>query len=141
MEKKLGIVSNKEEVTNAFQYPNAPCDSVVVMTDVPHLIKNLRNHIVNGQSIRIPPETVVQFRLPTDVVSVEPLQRLVEYQADKELKPAPKLTSKHLQPSHFEKMKVSQALNVFSHSVAARLRLMVETNGWDKMCAHHCLVS
>ena len=34
---KNSVVSNKEEVTNAFQHRNAPCDSVVVMADVPHL--------------------------------------------------------------------------------------------------------
>jgi hypothetical protein len=47
------------------------------------------------------------------------------YQQDLELKPAPNLTLKLLEPLHFDKMKVSLALHVFSHSVSSALTLMV----------------
>ena len=76
--------------------------------------------------IILPDYIVSKFNLPCCVVNVEPLKRLVEFQANHELKPAPNLTSKHLQPSHFDKMKVSAALNVFSHSVSSSIKLMVD---------------
>ena len=77
-----------------------------MLADVPHIVKHLRNHIVNGQDIVLPDDVVHEFGLPCNVVSVAPLYVLVKYQANKGLKPALKLTEKHLRPSHFEKMKV-----------------------------------
>jgi hypothetical protein len=138
MWKKLGIVSGKDALVNCFAHPCVAGTFVYVLADVPHLVKNLRNHIVNGQVITLPPHVVKQYSLPSDTVSVEPLKKLVDYQSDKDLKPAPNLNAKHLQPSHFDKMKVSNALNVFSHSVSAALRLMVETENWDKSVLTTC---
>ena len=124
MSRKLGISCGPcVETVNQFVHP---CDaqlSVCVKADVPHVIKNVRNLIVNGQHITLSAQTVSKFNLPSAVVSVEPIKRLVEYQKDRDLKPAPNLTAKHLQPSHFDKMKVSHALDLFIHSVSAALKL------------------
>ena len=132
MWNKLGVVSSKDALVNCFAHPCVADSFVYVLADVPHLVKNLRNHVVNGQVITLPSYVVQRFSLPCSVVSVDPLKQLVDYQSDKDLKPAPKLGAKHLQPSHFDKMKVSNALNVFSHSVSAALQLVVETENWDK---------
>ena len=53
------------------------------------------------------------------------IKHLVEYQANKHLLLAPKLTAGSISPSHFDKMKVGQALNFFSKSVSAGIRFMV----------------
>lgn len=132
MWKKLGILGGKRAVTiNSFPHPVNPHIKICVLADVPHVIKNVRNHLVNGQTITLPMNVVQKFNLPCNTVTIEPLKKLVEYQQDKDLKPAPNLTAKHLDPSHFDKMKVSHALNIFSHSVSAALKLMVETRQWD----------
>jgi hypothetical protein len=73
---------------------------------------------------------VKHYSLPSDTLSVEPLKKLVNYQSDKDLKPATNLNPKHLQPSHFDKLEVSNALNVFSHLISAALWL--ETENWGK---------
>ena len=139
MWKKLGIVCGKQAVTiNSFPHPCIPEYKICVLADVPHVIKNVRNHLVNGQNIVLPMHFVQKFNLPCDTVCIAPLKKLVEYQKDKDLKPAPNLTAKHIDPSHFDKMKVSQAMNIFSHSVSAALRLMVETNNWDRNILTTC---
>jgi hypothetical protein len=132
MWKELGIVCGKQAVTiNSFPHPCIPDYKICVLADVPQVIKNVRNHLVNGQNIVLPMHFVQKFNLPCDTVCIAALKKLVEYQKDKDLKPASNLTAKHIDPSHFDKMKVSQAMNIFSHSVSAALRLMVETN-WDR---------
>jgi len=123
MWKSLGIVSTRETCVPSFPHPSQPDKSVYVLADVPHLVKNLRSHIVNGQDIVLLGDVVNQHSLPTNVVNVGSLKHLVEYQADKDIKPAPKLSDKHLEPSHFEKMKVSHAMAIFSNSVSAALRV------------------
>jgi len=124
--KTLRIVCGQEKCIPSFTHPSAPEKAVYVFADVAHLVKNLRNHIVNGQSTVLPNTVVNEFSLPTSIVSVEPLRSLVQYQADKALKPAPKLSQKHLQLSHFDKMKVAHAMAIFSKAVSAALHLLVE---------------
>jgi hypothetical protein len=132
MWKKLGISCGRGvSCVNKLVHPCSPDNTVCVLADVPHLIKNVRNHVVNGQEIILPGSIVSKYNLPSPVISIDPIRRLVEYQKNKDLKPAPNLTEKHLQLSHFDKMKVSQALNIFSHSVSSALKLMVETEKWD----------
>ena len=43
-----------------------------------------------------------------------------------------KLAPSCIRPSHFDKMKVSNALNLFSHSIGAGLRYLVESEGHNK---------
>lgn len=127
----MGIVSSKEVTTDSIPHPIIPNERVHVLADVSHLVKYLRNHLVNGQDI-VPTKNIVgRFDLPNSLVTGEPLKKLVNYQKDN-LKPAPNLTEKHLQLSHFDKMKVSTALNVFSHSVSSSLKLMVNSLNWSK---------
>ena len=124
--KKLGIISSKDNISEHFSHPCRPDEPVFVIADVPHLVKNLRNHTVGDQPIILPDDVVAKFDLPGNTVCAKPLKQLVTYQENCELKPAPNLTSKHLQLPHFEKMKVSAALNVFSHSVSASIELLVD---------------
>ena len=69
--------------------------------------------------------------MPSDTINIEPICKLAVFQQDLDLKPAPNLTLKLLEPSHFDKMKVSMALHVFSHSVSSAFRLMVEVEKWN----------
>jgi hypothetical protein len=132
MWKEFGISCNKNSaMVNKIPHPCNPDKSLYVLADVPHIIKNLRNHLANGQSIIIPPNLMKKHNLTSNIVNIEPLRKLALYQQDLDLKPAPKLTLKLLEPSHFDKMKVSMALNVFSHSVSSALKLMVDTEKWD----------
>ena len=59
-------------------------------------------------------------------VSVGPLKDLVSIQESMPLKLAPNLSRGVLEPSHFEKMKVSSAMHVFSKATSATLRYMVK---------------
>ena len=132
MWKKLGIMCTAQlNIVHKFCHPLDSDNEICVLADVPHLLKNVRNHFVKD-IIVIPDEIVIQFNLPTNTVSVEHVRTLLEYQNTKDLKPAPGLNEQHLEPSHFDKMKVSLALNVFNKAVSAGLKLLVENNYLEK---------
>lgn len=95
------------------------------MPDVPHLMKNLKSALVRGQICTIPPEIVAKENLSSNEVSICPVKDLVNLRG-MSLKIAPNLSQNALQPSHFEKMKVGPAMNVFSKATSAGLRYMVE---------------
>ena len=84
--------------------------------------------VVNGQSFTISP-TVRDNKLESSCVSIACVKDLATFQENKELKLAPHLTPGVLAPPHFEKMKVSNALSLLSHSVRAGIRYMVECEG------------
>lgn len=83
------------------------------MHDVPHIVKNLWASVVKGNLIKLSYAVVDEFDLPSNEVSVTPVRELLAFHKDKDLKIAPKLTEAHVNPSHFEKMKVSVALIFF----------------------------
>ncbi|KAJ7986692.1 hypothetical protein DPEC_G00342530 [Dallia pectoralis] len=110
------------------QHPVEPNQNLYFMPDVPHLVKNLKSAIISGHIITIPllAPLVEKEQLISSEVSVAPLKDLVSFQENMALKMAPNLSRGVLEPSHFEKMKVSSAMHVFSKSTSAALRYMVE---------------
>ena len=95
-------------------------------------MKNLKAALLSGQVITLSSDAVERYNLPCNAVTAEHIKALVMFQEGSDLKLAPKLTNASLNPSHFDKMKVSQALNFFSHSTSAALRYLVKCEGYSK---------
>lgn len=111
---------------NRIALPTNEAEWLYVMADVPHLVKNLRSMFINNKIITLPDDVVRDNKLPCNSVTLEPLEALVKFQEDKELLLAPKLTAATLKVTHFNSMKVSTALNLFSNAVSAALHYLVE---------------
>ncbi|KAG0435504.1 hypothetical protein HPB47_018446 [Ixodes persulcatus] len=132
MWKQFGIHTGRYSRTvSLIPHPQVPGEQIAFLADVPHLIKNLNGHLVRGQTITLPADVVAANGLPCSTVSLEPVRQLAELQKNLAFKLAPKLRSELLDPNHFEKMKVSTALRVLSHSTATALRFLVENHGWS----------
>uniref|UniRef100_A0ABD2XIE7 Transposable element P transposase n=1 Tax=Trichogramma kaykai TaxID=54128 RepID=A0ABD2XIE7_9HYME len=78
--------------------------------DVPHIIKCIRNNLISNN-----------YKVDGNIVSWMPIKKLYELEKGKSCRAAPKLSKRHIEPNNFEKMKVSLAVQVFSHSVGAAL--------------------
>ncbi|XP_064485955.1 uncharacterized protein LOC135398483 [Ornithodoros turicata] len=110
-----------------------PCSTerrLYFLADPPHILKNLRGHLIRGQSIHIPPNVVKAENLPSDEVSVRHIRKVAEIDAEHDLKLAPHLKLKY--PSHYEKMNVSSAVAVLNHAVAAAIRVLVQLGKLEK---------
>nr|XP_054922707.1 uncharacterized protein LOC126523702 [Dermacentor andersoni] len=106
-----------------------PCDptrKLWFFADVPHLLKNLRNHLTKGQLIYLPGDVVKKNGLPTNVVNLEYIKILVQRDAKSELKLAPHLNPACVDPTHYDKMKVSLAYSLFHNDTSAGLHVLVE---------------
>ncbi|XP_042149155.1 uncharacterized protein LOC120844739 [Ixodes scapularis] len=79
----------------------------VLLADVPHLIKNLNEHLVRGSANVLPADFVTANNLTFPTVSLDPICQPVEFQKNLTFKLAPKLWLELPDPNHFEKMKVS----------------------------------
>ena len=87
---------------------------VYAMHDTPHLIKNLRNNLMN-------------YNIHTEdgVVYWKHLVELYELEKKEPLRAATKLTNDHLNPAMFKKMRVCLATELLSQSVAVAMRTYV----------------
>ena len=74
------------------------------------------------------------YELPTDIIDWSVIEEVATFQADHELKIAPKLTVKALErgKSHFGKMDVGCAHAVFSRDVAACIEYMVAHHNYPQ---------
>ncbi len=122
MWKSFGVDHTKTSVP----HPTTPDRHLYFMPDVPHLVKNLKSALVRGQVLTIPQNVVNKENLPSNKVSVVPIKDLLSFQEGMALKVAPHLSAAAIEPSHFEKMKVGPALNVFSKATSAGLKYMVQ---------------
>jgi len=102
------------------------------MYDVPHLIKNVKAGLVNGNEFKLGADIVSRHDLPSNVVSLGAIKELVTFQVNDDLKLTPNLDMEMVSnTAHFDKMKVGKALNFFSKSVSAGLHYLVENEGFD----------
>lgn len=126
MWKSFGVQCSRFLPTvNKVAHPTVPGQYLYFVADAPHVIKNPKAALINGQQITLPDWVVFKHALPSNVVTVDHLHTLASYQENLQLKLSPGLTTKILTPSHFDKMKVSNALNVFSHANSAALEYLV----------------
>ena len=110
------------ETISSIIHPMDSHQRLYFMADVPHLIKNIKSCLLRDY-------IVYEGRK----ISITPIQRLAEFQEHRELKLAPSLKLKAVKnPSHFDKMKVSNALHILSNSVAKGLQWMVDNNHFDE---------
>ncbi|KAH8019447.1 hypothetical protein HPB51_019469 [Rhipicephalus microplus] len=125
--KLFGIVVGKHSKPKvSCARPCDPSRKLFFMPNVPHLLKNLRNHLTQGQEITLTEDLAKKLKLPGRTVSVQPIKRVVEVDAKADLKLAPHLKEACVQPGHFEKMKVGFAFSLFNNDTAAALRMLVE---------------
>ncbi|XP_064469958.1 uncharacterized protein LOC135384699 [Ornithodoros turicata] len=103
-----------------------------VLADVPHIAKNMCGHLVNNQRIVLHPDDVHENNLQGCIISLDPLKKLVDFQDGSVFKLAPNLRKEVIEPNHFDKMKVSNAMKIFSHATAVALCYMVDKHGWPQ---------
>lgn len=127
MWRTVGVCSTKSTLQHYIQHPSSPQHRLYFMADSPHLLKNVRNCLLN-QSIILPASTVSSFHLPTDHVSLDHVHNLITIQDDKQLKLTPSLTKAHVSPGQYQKMRVNMAAAVLSHTCASALQLCVSLN-------------
>ena len=126
MWKSFGISCGRSvDTVNKVQHPAEDNHKLFFLADAPHLMKNLKSALVNKQNIYLPEWVVQVNNLTSNIVTVKHLSELLAFQDKLSLKLSPKLTSKTLKPNHFNKMKVANAMNFFSHSNSASLEYLV----------------
>ena len=102
-------------------FKSANGNIVYLMFDVPHLIKNLRNNLINYDIIAH--DTTASFNV---------LRKMYQLEKKSCLRLCPKLTDGHFDLKPFKKMKVSLAAQVLSHSTSTALRTYVHFGQLDQ---------
>jgi hypothetical protein len=120
----LGISVNRDERIYSFRFRG---EMVCVVPDPPHLLKNLRNCLLNGAIIRLPDSMCLDKSLPSAWVSWRDVQALYDLEKRSDLRAACKLTERHVKTSGRDKMKVWLAKDVFSDRTATAMMLAVES--------------
>jgi hypothetical protein len=100
---------------------------IYFLADGPHLLKNIKNCLVQNKSIQLSPYFVEKYKLPSNLVKIEHIKTFCIEEETVDLKFAPKLSVDLLNTGHFNKVKVSHALNVLNWDVSCGMRLAAES--------------
>ena len=133
MWKKFGVkVGKNSDWITSVPYPFLPNEDLFFLADDPHLVKNIKAALCNGQDFVIPGEFVIENDLPSCVATISHIKRLLEFDAEHQLKLVPGLDVKDLDPAHFQKMNVGKALRFISRATSAALSYLVEAHGFPE---------
>lgn len=107
--KHLGVHAGRlSRVRNEFPHPSDRSKKIAVFADVPHVVKNLCGHLLRNQTITIPKAVAQANGLPSETVSLAPIEKLINQQKNQTFKLAPKLKPELLAQNQFERMKASE---------------------------------
>jgi len=112
--KSLGVgkVAQGEVLSTSFKNPFDESRNIYVFPDYPHLLKLLRNHLIDS-TFTLPDGTVIDKTL---------IYKLLEFQRY-ELKLTFKVTEKHISVRGRQRMRVRPAFELFSAKVANAIRV------------------
>lgn len=130
--KEFGITCGKYSRTiNSIPHPCNPSEKIFFMADICHLLKNIRNHLLDDKFLVLPDDVVQENGFCDGRVFLEPVKKLIQLQEDKDLKLVPKLTEKHIFVKQYQKMRVRTACELMSRDVAAGIRFGVKNLNWN----------
>ncbi|CAH1712291.1 unnamed protein product [Aphis gossypii] len=106
----LGVSGKLNQLQNSFVNPFDNTRRVFVFSDVPHLLKTIRNRLHAKKTLQICPTlSPIQWKIYENVFEID---------SKAITRVCPKLTKNHFQLDNFSKMKVKYASQVFSKSMA-----------------------
>lgn len=117
-------LSNLLNVTVEKPYFIVNKTKIYYIFDTPHLLKSLRNNFI---------KYYIKFNDRT--TSFEHVKTFYEKDCTLAIKSAPKLTNRHIYPNSFQKMNVSYAAQLMSHSVAAAMCVHLSFGALPKSAA------
>lgn len=101
------------------------------MADVPHLLKNMRNALVNND-FTIHSEFQEEYNLPTKIAKYSHIVAVMDFDKEKKLKIAPHLLKVPKILGNFEKMKVSHAKHTMSRQTGHAIRFLVSHHNYPE---------
>ena len=111
--------------------------------DASHALKGLKNFLFNHGEIRLSQEEVKDFDLDSDLVELQAIKDLVEFQEKLEAKPAPKLSKAVLEKAveSFGKMDVGTTMAIFNRDTAHGICFMMTKGGYPQRysTSAHCI--
>ncbi|KAL4126427.1 hypothetical protein QTP88_010649 [Uroleucon formosanum] len=93
------------------------CRKLFLIYDMPHLIKSIRNNLLNGN-----------FKYKEEIISLSDVKKTYDIDTtSSKVRSMIKITPVHLAPNAFEKMSCKLAIQLLSRSVAASIKTCVAT--------------
>jgi hypothetical protein len=101
MWRKFGIMAGKHPATKNFIINPSDGGKIYFLADGPHLLKNIKNCLVQNKSIQLSPYFVEKYKLPSNLVKIEHIKTFCDEEETVDLKFAPKLSVDLLNTGHF----------------------------------------
>lgn len=122
----LGFKITKNKIIFKIPHPNDQKRFLWLLIDPIHSFKNLMNAFRNHKTARIPDAFVEKYGLKTNIACLDDIRSILEYQHKMVYKVAPRLKKRHIEPSHFDTMRVGTSTALISHDIRSALHFIDE---------------
>lgn len=136
----VGTAGRFSDIVNFVPHPCNPQRKLWFQPDPGHLLKNLKESLLNNKTIVLPDKFVKLHNLSSPDVSSDHTKHILNCQEDLTFKIAPKLKSSHFEQTTYGKMKVNRAVNFFSHDTSASLYFLSKSQSQTAFSTTACFI-
>ncbi|XP_077521077.1 uncharacterized protein LOC144132496 [Amblyomma americanum] len=127
MWRELGFSSHRNSKTTcSIPHPSLNDMELFFNADAAHVLKNIKGQLITSHAFTLSEATASQCDLPSREVKLDHVHAVLEFDKERELKLAPKLSEAHVSSGHFTKMKVGLAVQFFREAPSAIRYLIKE---------------
>lgn len=123
----LGISTGRyAAIKNSITHPYDCKRKLYIIADPPHLIKNLKQALVNNEFITISDDIMTRYNLTSKNIEIKHFKELIQMQENLQLVLTLKLKLNDIKCNNFDKMKVNKTTRFFSNDVSSAFKLVAE---------------
>jgi len=127
--KLLGISGNRfSKIKNYIIHPFDSTRNLYIIADPPHILKNLKQALLNNGILTISDDIVRKYNLPSNKIELEHFKELINIQENSELLLTPKFNMDDLKCNNYMKMKVNKAKKMFDYDVGCTFEVLADEN-------------
>lgn len=128
--KLLGISTGRfSQIVNHVTHPFDSNRNLYIIADVPHILKNLKQALLNNSVLTISNDVMEKYNLSSNKIELNHFKHLLDIQEKSDLLLTPRLKRNDIEcNNNFSKMRVSKATHIFSNDVSCSLELLADEN-------------
>lgn len=135
---EMGFKITKNKIVFKIPHPNDKDRFLWLLVDPIHSFKNLINAFRNHKIVKIPEYFVEKYKLKSNTACLNDIKSLLVLQESMTYKVAPRLKERHINPSHFDTMRVGNATALVSQDVRSALHYIDQLDENEKEVFCQC---
>lgn len=125
------VASRNSIIRNTIPHPCIEHEKLLIVPDPVHVFKNIAASLTSNRTFTFSDSFVKKYNLQSNFVSIQAVKEVFAIDKNDILKLCPRLKEKVIEPSHFEKMNVANAVALINNDISAAIYHYISMKNMD----------